>query len=114
MTKKEMIHELLGKGSQNARTCKELAAALGWTRRQVTLQIEKERHEGFPICANCSGNPGYFLAETPEELQDYCRRLQRRERRIGRTRKGLLKPLFVMAAAEKHKQGAGNGKTAKQ
>ena len=105
-----MIHELLSKGSKNAKTCKELAEALGCDRRQITRQIEKERHEGHPICANSTGAAGYYLAETPEELQAYCKRLHRRERKIGRTRKGLLQPLFVMTAEKKRTEGADNGK----
>ena len=111
MTKKEMIHELLGKGSKNARTSKELAEALGCDRRQVTLQIEKERNEGQPICANCNGTPGYYLATDANELQKYCNRLRHRVGRIGRTKKSLQRTLFAMVKAEK---GADDGKTAEQ
>ena len=105
-----MIHELLSEGSENARTSKELAEILGCDRRTITKQIEKERHAGQPICANTLDEQGYYMAKNADELQRYCRRLQRREGRIGTTRRKLLKTLRVMIAAEKAAEGAGNGK----
>jgi biotin operon repressor len=104
-----MIHELLSKGSENARTSKELAAVLGCDRRQVTRQIERERNEGQPICANSNKDPGYYIAKDANELQKYCKRLRHRVGRIGKTKKSLQKTLFAMVKAE---EGAGNGKTA--
>lgn len=104
-----MIHELLGQGIENAKTGKELAAVLNCDVRTVTQQIERERHNGQPICANCQGAAGYYLARDAAELQRYCNRLHRREGRIGKTRKHLLQTFRTMAEqeqGEKHGQGA--------
>lgn len=68
-----MIYELLPHGKANTLTGRELAAILNCDIRNVTEAIERERRAGQPICANARGaNAGYFLAETPEELEQYC------------------------------------------
>lgn len=86
-----MIYELLTAGSENARTGKELATLLHMNIRAVTAQIERERRDGQPICANVRGTPkGYYLAATPEELEIYCRRLGKREGELYKTRQALL------------------------
>ena len=102
-----MIHEVLAEGAENARTGRELATLFNCDIRQVTIQIEKERREGWPICANSSGDTaGYFLAADAEELKSYCNRIHRRASELYKTRRALLKVL--QAIAEK---GADNGKT---
>lgn len=88
-----MIHELLTEGRENARTGRELAQALNCQIRDITAQIERERREGQPICAATGENPGYYLAETPEELEYYCDRLKGRAIEIFKTRQALVKVL---------------------
>lgn len=88
-----MIHELLAEGREHARTAKELAAVCGCDVRAVTIQIERERREGRPICAATGENPGYFLAATDDELREYCATLQGRVLEILETRRALIKVL---------------------
>lgn len=86
-----MINELLFYGAENTRTGKELAKQLNCDIRTITEQIERERREGQPICANPTGeNAGYYLAETPEELENYCNRLYHRGGELFKTRRALL------------------------
>lgn len=92
-----MVAELLSVGTENARTGKELATAMRCSIRDITEQIERERREGQPICANTNGkNAGYFLAEDAIELEAYCKKLDNRAREMQRTRKALLSVLNQM------------------
>lgn len=89
-----MIHELLAVGKENARTGRDISKILNTDIRTITEQIEAERRNGYPICANMSGeNAGYFIAETPEELQEYCNRLYKRGGELFKTRRALLAAL---------------------
>lgn len=89
-----MVSEILFKGAANPRTGRELAAALNCDIRTITEQIERERRNGQPICASTGGdNPGYYLAETTDELQQYCNHLYRRGGELFKTRSALLKVL---------------------
>lgn len=90
------VRDLLGIGRSNARTARELADVLKCDCRAVTLQIERERRDGAPICASCFYPAGYYLAEGAGELKDYCRRLESRGREITRTRQALEKTLHKM------------------
>ena len=85
-----MIHEHLGTGATNAKTSKQLAIELNVSIRSVMEQIERERRQGFPICA--SKEPphyGYYLAKNVDELSNYCNKLAMREREINITRWAL-------------------------
>lgn len=88
-----MIYELLAEGKENARTARELAKILNCKPREITIQIEKERREGRPICASCGSTPGYYLPESDQELNDYCECLKSRAVEIFRTRQALVKVL---------------------
>lgn len=88
-----MIHELLAEGRENARTARELATVCGCDVRAVTIQIERERREGHPICAATGDNPGYFLPADDDELRTYCAQLQGRVLEILKTRRALLDTL---------------------
>ena len=93
-----MIHEVLAEGADNPRTGRELATLLQCDIRQVTIQIERERREGWPICANSSGEAaGYYLAANAEELEIYCNRIHRRASELYKTRRALLKVLQAIA-----------------
>ena len=84
------VHELLATGRDNARTGRELADALRCNIRHVTLAIEAERREGFPICATYSGrDAGYYLAADAEELEAYRQKLSKREHELHRTGEAL-------------------------
>lgn len=102
-----MINELLFHGADNPRTGKELATQLNCNIRDITLQIERERREGQPICANPTGeNAGYFLAETPEELERYCNQLYHRGGELFKTRRALLKVLKQLKEQKEQEAGA--------
>ena len=69
-----MIHEILPAGRENALSGRALATMFNCDIRAITVQIEKERREGQPICAASGDNPGYYLAADPDELKNYCDR----------------------------------------
>ena len=88
-----MIHELLTEGRENARTGRELARVLNCDIREVTIQVERERRKGRPICAATGENPGYYLAANDEELEVYCNQLKSRAVELFKTRQALIKTL---------------------
>lgn len=88
-----MIAELLSEGRENARTARELAAALNCRPRDVTQQIERERRAGRPICAACGETPGYYLAADAQELESYCDCLKSRAIEVFKTRQALIRTL---------------------
>jgi len=91
-----MIADYLATGSDRALSARYLATLLRCSTRDITAGIERERRRGLPICASCNPErPGYYLAETAEELRGYCDQLERRAGEIDKTRIALLK-----AAAE--------------
>lgn len=64
--------DLIPKGKDSARGCKELAAVTGMTEKQVRATIGRLRLEGAVICSSLDNTGGgYFLPETLEELQEY-------------------------------------------
>ena len=88
-----MIHEILPAGRENARTGRELARMFNCDIRAITIQIERERRDGFPICAASGETPGYFLPADNEELQEYCDRLKGRAIELFKTRQALIRVL---------------------
>lgn len=87
-----MIKDYLSIGKENAITAKHLAAILQCDVREISAAIERERRQGQPIIASCDPEqPGYYLAESAEELQQYCGRLHHRAGEIYKTRRALLK-----------------------
>lgn len=89
-----MIQEILYPGAKNAITGRELAIIFHTDIRFITAQIRRERMAGAPICAaNDKGKLGYYLAEKPEDLKDYCYSLAHRERQINRVRMALVQTM---------------------
>ena len=88
-----MIHEILPAGRGNALTGRELATMFNCDIRAITMQIERERRDGHPICAASGENPGYFLPADDEELEAYCRRLKGRAIELFKTRQALIRVL---------------------
>lgn len=96
-----MVWEILLPGEQNAQSGKDICRILNINARTLTQAIEIERRAGKPICASCKGNaPGYYLAESREEMQDYCGRLSHRVREIQRTHRACVKTLAKLPARE--------------
>lgn len=97
-----MIHEFLGHGRGNAIPGRDLVAILQLKDgRELTKLIEKERRCGEPICATTnSENPGYFLAEDTEELEQYIRSLDRRLKNVRTTREACQDTLIRMTGQQ--------------
>lgn len=80
------IADLLHRGSSNAVPCRDLVTLTGWTPREVTRQIQRERTAGIPVCAN---GAGYYLPATDAELDAYLRSLGHRLREVQRTQRAI-------------------------
>lgn len=86
-----MISELLYTGRHRPRSGAELAAILHCNVRVVSRAVERERRAGIPICATTDGvNPGYYLAESQEDITLYCDSLQHRAGELHKTRAAVL------------------------
>ena len=78
--------------------------------RELTQMVETERRAGIPICATTdSASPGYFLADSPEELQTYLSSLDRRLLNIRRTRQNLEDTLCRLTFQEQLEGGCLSG-----
>ena len=91
-----MIKELLLEGKENAQSGRDLANIAGLTLRELTAQIERERRAGAPICAHSGKNPGYYLAASADELQEYCNALEHRAGELNKTRAACLDTLDTL------------------
>lgn len=100
-----MIHEILPSGKANAVPGHSLMATLHLRElRELTQIVERERKDGFPICASTGDVKGYYLAATPGELEDYIKSLGRRILNMGRTMTHLEDTLLRMTGQEKLKE----------
>lgn len=70
------IFELLQTGAENGVTLRELVALTGMNERLVRFKIQQERKAGKLILSN--NRDGYFLPETPEDVQRFARSMSRR------------------------------------
>lgn len=97
-----MIHEILMCGEENAIPGKVLVERLQLKDpRELTRLIERERRDGFPICATTNHeNPGYFLAEGPEAMERYINSLDRRLKNVRLTREACQETLNRMTGQE--------------
>ena len=69
----------LGKGRKQAITGKELAQIFSHKNdRQVRLIIRELIEEGYPIASTTGQPPGFFIAETKEEVLKYASGLRGR------------------------------------
>lgn len=97
-----MIHEILPLGKDNAIPGHNLMAALHLRElRELTQIVERERKDGFPICASTGDSKGYYLAATPSELEAYIKSLSRRIHNMSRTMTHLEDTLLRMTGQEK-------------
>lgn len=89
------ISSVLLQGRENAITGAEIRRILALKDgRDVTVIVERERRGGVPICATCDSNkPGYYMPETPGELETYCRSLRRRIAHVAQTLDAMEKAL---------------------
>ncbi len=108
---KYFIYKYLAPGKENARTARDLSRLLGYDRRTITRQIERERRHaadiGFVICAEVWGNTrGYYLAENMAEGLEYCGVLAHREAELRKTRQALVSVLNGIAEKKKEEENA--------
>jgi biotin operon repressor len=63
-------------GADKGVTCARVAAWFGWSERDVRKFTSELREQGHAVC----GHPrsGYYIAETPAELEESCRFLRSR------------------------------------
>lgn len=74
-----MVAELLNKGKDNARTTDELVKACGFSsKRELTLQIAKERAAGAVICSTTADGGGYYLPNTKGEVAEFVKSMSNR------------------------------------
>ncbi len=95
-----MISEHLEHGADRAITGRELCKILAIDSRRLRLEIERERRQGIPICANtcAESNPGYYLAANQAELDEYARKLWKRAGEIHKTRRMMLEAYPALRA----------------
>ncbi len=89
------IASILMTGKENALPGREIQRILGLKDgREVTSLIERERRGGVPVCASCDNRqPGYYLPDTPGELEKYIKSLQGRIHEVAATRDALEETL---------------------
>jgi len=75
-------------GHGNAVSGPELSKSLGISNRELRQRINNLRKAANPIC---SGDEGYFYAQTNEELSHTIRQLMSRVRNIADAKNGLLR-----------------------
>lgn len=81
----------LGTGREQAKTAYQIAGEMQTTPRQVQQYAETARRIGFPVIACSERDPkGYFLAASPNDVQEYSGRLHHRAGEIHKTRRELL------------------------
>lgn len=100
-----MIESYIPTGSREPITAKELQKITGACIREITAAIQNRRRAGVPICAKRDETPGYFIAETADELRDYCGRLKHEEAEIRKTRRACEKLIRQLPGEEKPTDG---------
>ena len=106
ITQAGTVSKLLSMGRDGAITGAKLVQLLELKDlRELTQLVEAERRAGIPICATTnSSGPGYYLADGPEELQDYISSLDRRLCNIRQTRQHLEDALCRLTSQEHIRQ----------
>lgn len=75
------IFDLLHPGAENGTTLKELVNLTGLADREVRRRIQSERKMGLLILSD--NQNGYFLPETPDDIQRFARSMSRRAAEIA-------------------------------
>lgn len=74
-----MIEEMLNRGKGNAITTENLMRVCHFeNRRDLTMQIARERAAGAVICSTTSGQGGYYLPQSREEVQEFINSMSKR------------------------------------
>ena len=111
ITRRGLVASVLSEGRKNALTGREIKCLLALKDgRDVTALVERERRGGVPICATCdSKRPGYYLPQTPGELEAYNHSLRRRIRNITSTLDAMETALDAWAGQQRLDLSDGEG-----
>ena len=96
------IFDLLHTGAENGVTLSEIVALTGMNERLVRLKIQQERKAGKLILSN--NRDGYFLPESPADVQRFARSMSRRAAEIASIARAAEAALADMAGQE-HMEG---------
>lgn len=92
------IFELLQTGAENGTTLRELVALTGMNERVVRFKIQQERKAGKLILSN--NRDGYFLPESPADVQRFARSMSRRAAEIASIARAAEAALAGMSGQE--------------
>lgn len=96
------VFDLLHPGAENGTTLKELVNLTGLAEREVRRHIQAERKMGLLILSD--NQNGYFLPETPDDIQRFARSMSRRAAEIAGIARAAEAALAGMAGQE-HMEG---------
>lgn len=95
------ITDYLIPGAEYAKSARELAYTMNCNTRDITQMVQDERRHGAAICVSRDvEHPGYYLAQTPADVETCCKQLQDRATEIYKTRAAMLKTLERMRQQE--------------
>ena len=94
------IEEYIPNGAGAAITAADLAKTLNMEVRELQKHVQAARCAGVPICASNSEPYGLFVAETPEELEQYINSLNRRIKNMTFTSLALRDKLAEMTGQQ--------------
>lgn len=86
---KRRVCDVLLSGRKNAKTAERIADELDVLPRYVGIMVQRERLAGSPICASTRHPYGYYIAETPAELERYISSIQHRTNELAQTTESL-------------------------
>ncbi|WP_255446533.1 hypothetical protein [Bacillus sp. JAS24-2] len=78
------VLSLISYGKENARTVKDIIAAIGGTDEEVRATVRRliEKHGYLIGSRNCIGRSGYYRPETAEEKKEAISKLEKRAAEI--------------------------------
>jgi len=99
----------LGKGRGQALPCRIIARQCGYDAdgddRKTRIMIRDLIAEGYPIASTTGIRPGFFLAETPQEVKDYAQNLRKRLIEDAIRRRDFLRASRKILQPEQLKMG---------
>lgn len=83
------LAKILSNDSEHPTAAQVVIELLGLrSRQQLSRLVASARRQGEPICSNKNG---YYLAQTRQEMENFCGRLMHRAKSIFVTRQACLK-----------------------
>ena len=97
--KSRILHQL-GRGQGKSYPCRLIAYYCGSNDRSVRYMIRDLIEEGYPIASTTGKHPGFFVADTPEEVKDYAQSLRDRLIEDARRRRDFLRASYPILHPE--------------